>query len=162
MRTVDAVRADAVDLTAYGRLYDLAGGNGPDVVVTEAADWRDRYTGEPVVTGAVHLGMTAGPAIDAQVRLMEQHPRTRETIAPIAAPIVVPVSVEPHAQAVQALLLQPGHALVLKPGVYHAPAMGLDGPSRYYWLAGVDQTASDPWCEIVDGPVLIHVRGDHA
>jgi hypothetical protein len=162
VKTIEAVRADAVDLTTYGRLYDLAGGGEPDVVFTQAADWRDRYTGDPVVTGAAHLGMTAGPAVTSEVRLMEQHRHTTEAIAPIAAPIVVPVGAQPHARAVQALLLRPGQCLMLHPGVYHAPAMGLDGPSLYYWLAAVDQTITDAWHEIVDGPLWIRVRGHHA
>lgn len=160
MRSVEAVRADEVDLRAYGRLFDLAGGDAPDVLLTETSDWHDRYTGEPVVTGSVHLGLTAGPAIHADVRLMEQHPHTAETIAPTSATIVVPVAVEPHADSVQALLLDPGQCLALRAGVFHAPAMGLEGPSLYYWLAGVDEDL-DPWCEIVNGPLRIHVRGDH-
>ncbi len=159
MRTLDAVRADAIDLAQYGRLYDLAGGEQPDVVFTQADQWHDRYTGEPVVSGAAHLGMTAGPDVASEVRFMEHHRHTSEAIAPIGATIVVPIATEPDAQAVQAIVLEPGQCLVLHAGIYHAPAMGLDGPSLYYWLAEVDAENTDPWSEIVDGPVLIEVTG---
>ena len=151
--TLEAVRADTMDLTPYGRLHDLR----TDGVFTRAQDWQDRYTAEPVVGGPTHLGMTAGPALSVEVHLMEQHPHTREAIAPMTAPIVVPVAVEPRAHAVVALLLEPGQCLVLHPGIYHAPAMGLDGPSLYYWLAEVDYTVTDSWSEIVEGPLLIEV-----
>jgi ureidoglycolate lyase len=160
MRTLTAVRADAVDLTPYGRLYDLAGGGEPDVVFTEADQWQDRYTGDAVVSGAAHLGMTAGPDVAGEVRLMEHHPDTSEAIAPIAATIVVPIATQPAADDVRALLLEPGQCLVLRPGVYHAPAMGLGGPSLYYWLAELDNANTDVWSEIADGPVLITVD-DH-
>ncbi len=159
MRTLNAVRADAIDLAQYGRLYDLAGGHEPDVVFTHADQWQDRYTGEPVVSGAAHLGMTAGPHVTSAVRLMEHHPHTSEAIAPIGATIVVPIATVPDARAVHAVVLQPGQCLVLQAGIYHAPAMGLDGPSLYYWLAAVDAMNTEPWSEIVDGPVQITVAG---
>ena len=158
MKTVDVVRADAVDLTRFGRLFDLAGGS-PDVVISQGLDWRDGYTNQPVVDGPTHLGMTAGPALSSPVSLMEHHLHTREGIAPIAAPIVVPVAEAPRADAITALLLLPGQCLMLNTGIWHAPALGIAGPSVYYWLAGVDQTVADTWVEITDGPVTI--RADH-
>ncbi|HPQ85126.1 MAG: ureidoglycolate lyase [Actinobacteria bacterium] len=159
MKTVNAVRADALDLSPWGRLYDLADAGSPDVVSTQGLDWRDGYTNQPVVDGPTHLGMTAGPALSSPVSLMEHHLHTREGIAPIAAPIVVPVAEAPRADAITALLLQPGQCLMLNTGVWHAPALGIAGPSVYYWLAGVDQTVADTWVEITDGPVTI--RADH-
>ena len=35
MKTVNAVRADALDLSPWGRLYDLADADHPDVVSTQ-------------------------------------------------------------------------------------------------------------------------------
>jgi ureidoglycolate hydrolase len=161
MRTLVTQRADALDLREYGRLHDLLTGSAPDVVATEGTGWHDRYTGEPVVFAAAHLGMTVGPAIATDVWCMEQHPHTSETIVAQQSPIVVPVALEPRAQAVQALLVGPGQCLTLRPGVYHGPGMGVDGPSRYYWIAGVDPDAGDSWCDILDGPVRIRMRDDH-
>ena len=157
MKTVNAVRADALDLSPSGRLFDLADAGSPDVVSTQGLDWRDGYTNQPVVTGrhiwddrrarAVQPGQPDGTP--------SPHP---VGIAPIAAPIVVPVAEAPRADAITALLLQPGQCLMLNTGIWHAPALGIAGPS-VYWLAGVDQTVADTWVEITDGPVTI--RADH-
>ena len=51
MKTVNAVRADALDLSPGGRLYDLADAGSPDVVSTQGLDWRDGYTNQPSWTG---------------------------------------------------------------------------------------------------------------
>ena len=157
MTTIEAVRADTLDLSKFGRLFDLAGSTG--VVHTQGDHWHDAHTGEPVVDGPTHLGMTAGPQLSHAVTMMEQHLHTREAIAAISAPIVMPVASAPRADAVEVLLLQPGQALMLNVGVWHAPAMGLDAPSLYYWLAAVDGSVGDTWVEIEGGPVTI--RADH-
>lgn len=161
MRTLVAQRADAVNIDEYGRLHDLLAGTAPDVVETDGTSWHDRYTSEPVVRAAAHLGMTVGPAITTEVWRLEQHPHTSEAIVAQQSPLVVPVALEPRAQAVKALVVGPGQCLTLLPGVYHAAGMGVDGPSRYYWIAGVDPQAGDSWCDIVDGPVRIVMRDDH-
>ena len=160
MRTSSrAVRA-AVDLTPFGRLFDLDG-NGPDVIAEPIEGVRDRYTVEPVVTGAVHVGMTSGRAAPDVAR-MERHPTTREALlASTSRSSCCPPPI-PHPSRRRQLprvLVRPGECLSLNPGVWHSAAMGLDGPSRYYWLAGVSDSPESPWGEILGGPVQVTVPG---
>ena len=166
MRTLRAVPVEDVDLTPYGRLFDLADGTAPRVVVEASADWQDRYTAEPVVTGPVHLGMTTGPALAVGVTRMERHPHTHEALACLAAPVVLPLSADPGerpaADTVVAVVLRPGQCVSLHPGVWHSACLGIDGPAAYYWLAGVSDSAPSPWADVVDGPLRIEAPAGHA
>jgi hypothetical protein len=157
MRPVAVVEADAPTCRPFGRLFDLAG-DGPDVVAEPLEGVRDRFTQEPVVDGAVHAGMTVGPALPQAVSSMERHPTTNEVLLCIGDPVVVLVSADPAdrpaASSVRALRLRTGQCLTLDPGVWHSVGLGLVGPSRYYWLATVSSTET-PRAEILDGPLLV-------
>lgn len=158
MRTVDAAPAHTMDLTGVGRLFDLAT-SSPDVIRERDDRWAGGYTVCPVVDGPAHVGLTQGPAASEPVVCMERHTYTTEALLPAAEPIVVPVSADPGraptASSVRALIVRPGQCLALARGVWHAPAMGLDAASHYYWLAQVDPDTESVWSQIEDGPVWI-------
>jgi ureidoglycolate lyase len=157
MNPIAIVEADATACRPFGRLVDLAG-DGPDVVAEPLEGVRDRFTREPVVTGAVHAGMTVGPTLPQAVSRMERHPTTNEVLLCLDDPIVVLVSADPAgrpaAGTVRALRLRAGQCLSLDPGVWHSVGFGLGGPSSYYWLATVSSTET-PWAEILGGPLLV-------
>lgn len=158
MRTLAALPADALDFAAYGRVYDLDA-DSADVVVEPVADVVDRYTGEPVVTGAVHVGMTRGPELPFEVAQMERHPGTREGLLCIDDEIVLLLSADPGnrptASSTCAVLIRPGQCVSLHSNVWHSVCLGMRGPSHYYWLAGVSGSPESPWAEILDGPVRV-------
>ncbi len=158
MRTLAALPVDAVDFTPYGRVYDL-GKDGGDVVVEPIPDVVDRFTGEPVVTGPAHVGLTIGPALPFTVTRMERHLHTREAVLCLDEAIVLMLSADPGtsptAASTCAVLVCPGQCVSLRPGIWHSVGLGVRGPSRYYWLAGVSDLPESPWAEILDGPVQV-------
>ena len=85
-------------MAPFGRIFDLDG-DGPDVVAEPIEGVRDRYTVEPVVTGAVHVGMTSASVLPRTVARMERHPTTREGLLCIDEPVVVLLSADPGTAA---------------------------------------------------------------
>lgn len=158
MRTVAAVETDVVDLSALARVFDL-GGDGQDVVIEPVDDVIDRYTRDAVVTGQVHVGLSIGPALPFEVGRMERHPGTHEALLCLDDAIVLLLSADPGsrpaAASTQALLVRPGQCVSLHPNVWHSVGIGLNGPSRYYWLAGISDAPGSPWAEVLDGPVRV-------
>ena len=158
MRTLAALTADAIDLSPFGRVFDL-GRDGADVVMEPVDDVVDRFTRDAVVDGAVHVGLTLGPALPFEVARMERHPDTREGLLCIDGGVAVLLSADPGARpaaaSTRAVLVMPGQCLSLNPGVWHSVGLGLHGPSRYYWLAGVSSSPASPWADIPDGPVRV-------
>jgi ureidoglycolate lyase len=163
LRTIQAVTVEEIDFSRYGLLFDLVSGAAPDVVAERSTDWQDRYTARPVVTGSARLGMTIGPTITTDITRLERHPHTREAVACICEPIVLPLAVDagdrPSADSVIAVELRPGQCVSLHPGVWHGAGMGADEPTAYYWLAEVTEQDSSPWADILGGP--IRIRGPH-
>ena len=96
MRTLAALPIEAVDFSAFGRVYDL-GRDGADVVAEPLPDVVDRYTGEPVATGLVHVGLTIGPELPFEVTRMERHPHTHEVLLCLDEAIVLMLSADPGA-----------------------------------------------------------------
>ncbi len=158
MRSLVPAPPDAAAMAPFGRIFDLAG-DGPDVVAEPIEGVRDRYTVEPVVIGAVHVGMTSGPALPRDVARMERHPTTREGLLCLGKPVALLLSADPATRpdvdSVRAVLVRPGECLSLDPGIWHSEAMGIGGPSHYYWLAGVSASPESPWAEILGGPVQV-------
>lgn len=158
MRTLTALPVDSVAFAAYGRVYDL-GRDGADVVVEPVLDVVDRFTVEPVVTGPVHVGLTSGPALPFTVTRMERHLHTSEAVLCLDEAIVLMLSddpgMSPSAASTCAVMVRPGQCVSLRPGIWHSVGLGVRGPSRYYWLAGVSDSAESPWAEIPDGPVQV-------
>lgn len=162
MRTLVPSPPNSAAMAPFGRIFDLDG-DGPDVVAEPIEGVRDRYTVEPVVTGAVHVGMTSASVLPRTVARMERHPTTREGLLCIDEPVVVLLSADPAPQpaadSIRAVLVRPGECLSLGHGVWHSEAFGLEGPSRYYWLAGVSDSPESPWAEILGGPVHVTAPG---
>ena len=158
MRTLAAIATDALDFSAYGRVFDLDA-DGPDVVAEPIADALDRYTAEPVVSGQVHVGLTTGPGLPFDVVRMERHPHTREGLISLGDPIALLLSNDPGdrptAESIRAVLVRAGQCVSLDPNVWHSVCLGTRGPSRYCWLAGVSTSPESPWAEILDGPVRV-------
>lgn len=159
MRTVTARPAADADLAGIGVIYDLSSGSDPRVVSSAGPGWNDGYTADPLVLGPVHVGLTTGPSLDAHVRDMERHTYTQEALLPVSEPVVLPVCTQPapEADAVQALIVEPGQVLRLNVAVWHAPAMGISGPTGYYWLAEVDEAVESEWVPIEAGPVQVRL-----
>jgi ureidoglycolate hydrolase len=155
---VAALTTEAIDISPFGRVFDL-GSDGTDVVMEPVDDVVDRYTRDPVVTGAVHVGLTLGPALPFEVAQMERHPGTREGLLCIDDAVVVLLSADPgtrpSAASTSAVLVRPGQCLSLDPNVWHSMGLGLHGPSRFYWLAGVSESPESPWAQLIDGPVRV-------
>lgn len=157
MSSIHAIPAGAADLLGVGEVFGLSADAAPDVVASEGPGWRDRYTARSVIAGPTHVGLTVGPGVDTPVTHMERHLYTREAVLPLTEAVVLPVAPSPDAATIQALIVEPGQVLVLEIGVWHAPAMGLSGPTQYYWLAGVDESVDSQWVPIAGGPVTVRL-----
>lgn len=131
MRVVAAAAVADEVLAGLADLVDLRAG-GVGVVADRGEGWADAYSAAAVLDRAAHIGRTVGPQATDPVTAMERHRTTREVLVILAA----------------------GQVLSLHPGTWHAPAMGLDGPSTYLWLAAVDDHAASSWTSIDGGPVV--------
>ena len=155
-----AIPSGDADLSQYGRYVNLSS-DGPDVTGTAGPDFDDRYTHDALIDVPGHLGLTFGPCLPADVHRMERHHHTAEAVfcldRPVILPIATPTRAQPRTIDVQALLITPGECVILNPGVWHAPCIGIDGPSAYYWLAAVDNAVPDDWIELDNGPVAIEL-----
>jgi hypothetical protein len=155
-----AIPSGEADLSEYGRNVDLMSG-GPGVTNTAGPDFDDRYTQDPLIDVPGHLGLSFGPGLPVDVHRMERHHHTSEAVfcldGPVILPVAAPTHVQPRTRDVQALLISPGECVILKPNVWHAHCIGVDGPAAYYWLAAVDHTLPADWVELDDGPVGIEL-----
>ena len=157
VRAVGAEPLSLADLTQIGRRYDLARANAGSVS-TEGPDWQDRFTADDLLETGGHLGMTTGPAAPAVVSSMERHVYTGEALFCATGPVILPVAPAgtlPRSVSARALLLRPGHVVVLLPGVWHAPCLGVHGATPYYWFAAVDDSVPTEWVDLDDGPIEV-------
>jgi len=92
---------------------------------------------------------------------MEREPGT-ELIVPVDRPIVqviAPASpageARPDAKAARAILVRPGTALVMAPGVWHAAAFGGNAAAAYFYIAerrrAEDSEGRGGWVALADG-----------
>jgi len=135
--------------------------DGEGVITTVGSDFTDRYTEDVLIDTPGHLGLTSGPGHPASVHHMERHLYTSEAVFccgdPVILPVAAPTQDRPHTRDVQAILISPGECVILNPGVWHAPCIGVDGPTTYYWFAAVDDALPSEWVELDDGPVEIEL-----
>ncbi|MEN8039967.1 MAG: ureidoglycolate lyase [Actinomycetota bacterium] len=155
-----AVPCSEADVSPYGRYVNLATG-GPGVVDTAGPGFSDRYTSDALIGSGGHLGLTAGPELPSSVHQMERHLHTSEAVFcsgdPVILPVAAPTEARPRTVDVEALLISRGECVILDPGVWHAPCVGVDGPAVYYWFAAVDEALQDDWIELDNGPVAIEL-----
>lgn len=156
-RAVPIEELHSADLAGFGHVVHL-GRDAVDTVSSIGAGFTDRYTAEPLIEAPGHLGLTSVAALPAHVLRMERHLYTSEALFCAGEAVVVPVAPigsAPRTSELRALLIRPGQALVLAPGVWHAPCLGLNGPASYYWHAAVDDSVETVWTELDEGPVRI-------
>lgn len=156
MTVLDCMAARTADLADIGRLITL------DPQPSGTIDISDAYTRDPILTGAVHLGMTIARPSTTPVGHMERHHYTAEALVCAAAPIVfvvappTPHQPAPAAADLRAVRLEVGEVLVLDRDVWHSPGLDDGTGSPYYWLAEVDEAVATQWVPISGGPV--HLR----
>ena len=113
----------------------------------------------------LRLGQVVTRRGDGCVRAMERHP-DEEFLLPIDGPIVQVVAIpgdlanpkdQPDANQVAAFRLEPGEAVVIAPGVWHAAAMPVAEQSLYYFAAlphPPEPGRDDPWIPFRRGETL--------
>lgn len=141
----------------------MTGADDAGLTLTQGPNWLDRYTLQPLVEVAPSLGRTVGPDLSSPIVAMERHSAAEEVILPVADPVVLTVAAPnevPFASAedVYAFCVNPGTAVVMHPGTWHAACSGIAGPTPYYWLATCVGAESAPWTDIVDGPVMVSIE----
>ncbi len=113
---------------------------------TSFGDAFDCWFGVGTLHGAdLHMGqVTARRPQGSRVATMERHPDI-ELLMPATGPLVQVVAPgrdladateQPRADEAIAFLLQPGEAVIVAPGVWHAAAMPVAGET-FYWFAGL-------------------------
>lgn len=143
----------------FGAVHDLADDSDAGIVRTDGNGWRDGFTRSPLIAGSGHLGMTQGGSAPWLCAEMERHHETEEALFCAGLPIVLAVAPASSASAprrdeIEAFVIAPGQAVVMRKGVWHDACRGLSGPTSYYWMAVCGLEAS-PWVPVEDGPLLI-------
>ncbi|WP_347310811.1 hypothetical protein [Defluviimonas sp. SAOS-178_SWC] len=96
---------------------------------------------------------------------MEREPGT-EIIIPVERPIIQVIAPStkpgidrPKAEAARAVLIRPGTALVMAPGVWHAAAFGGDAAASYFYIAerrkAEDSEGRGGWVALADGMKIV-------
>ncbi|WP_448956441.1 ureidoglycolate lyase [Labrys neptuniae] len=159
--TILARPVTAENFGRFGAVYDLAAGTDPKIEWTRGNGWQDGFTKAPLIAGSGHLGMTHGGAAPWRCAEMERHASTEEAIFCASLPIVLAVAPAspakaPCADAIEAFVISPGQAVVMKRGVWHDACRGQSEAAPYFWMAicGLEPSA---WIPVEGGPVSIGV-----
>ncbi|OCP25118.1 MULTISPECIES: ureidoglycolate lyase [unclassified Ensifer] len=149
----------AENFSRFGTTYDLTDDADPKVIWTAGAGWHDGFTATPLIEGAGHLGITRGGSAPWLCAAMERHPGTEEAIFCASQPIVLAVAPAsdaeaPHRDDIEAFVVAPGQAVVMRRGVWHDACRGVSGPTPYYWMA-ICGLGESPWVPVAGGPRLI-------
>ena len=103
---------------------------------------------------------------DGTLRCMERHPN-EELLVPITGSVLQALcqpgekflpSESPHAGTCRLFRIEPGQAIVIAPGVWHAPAYSED-PTALYFFTGLRHDpepgrGADPWVPFANDEVL--------
>lgn len=162
MSALDAIVARPVtpeNFARFGAVYDLTNDTDPKAIWTAGDGWSDGFTQTPLIGGSGHLGMTRGGGAPWPCAAMERHPGTEEAIFCAAEPIILAVAPASDADAanrddIEAFVVAPGQAVVMRRGVWHDACRGVSGPAPYYWMAVCGLGAS-PWIPVTGGPRLV-------
>lgn len=155
----------AENFARFGTVYNLADDRDAGVVWTAGDGWTDGFTGKPLIDGAGHLGMTRGGAAPWDCTAMERHPRTEEAIFCAARPVVLAVAPAgetdaPHRDDIEAFVIAPGQAVVMRRGVWHDACRGVSEPAPYYWMA-MCGLGESPWVPVAGGPRRVALEPQH-
>lgn len=162
MSTPDVVVAHLVtpeNFARFGTVYDLTNDIDAKAIWTTGDGWRDGFTRTPLIEGAGHLGVTRGGGSPWLCASMERHPGTEEAIFCGAQPVILAVAPASDAHAansddIEAFVIVPGQAVVMRRGVWHDACRGVSGPAAYYWMA-VCGLGENPWVPVAGGSRLV-------
>ncbi|MDQ0322369.1 ureidoglycolate lyase [Pararhizobium capsulatum DSM 1112] len=143
----------------FGTVYDLTNDTDPKAIWTAGEGWSDGFTRMPLIEGSGHLGVTRTAAAPWLCAAMERHPGTEEAIFCAAQPIILAVAPASDANAanredIEAFVIEPGQAVVMRRGVWHDACRGASGPAAYYWMA-ICGLGESPWVPVAGGPRLV-------
>jgi ureidoglycolate lyase len=118
------------------------------------------------------LGIVRTSRLPQSIADMERHVSREELLFPVDKPIVQPVGLSkdlasekavPQVEDVQAFIIQPGQAIIMARGTWHAPAYALEHEEALYYF-GVeikpDAVGDDanPWVKFYGERVVEFVR----
>ncbi|MFD1330168.1 ureidoglycolate lyase [Mycoplana ramosa] len=130
---------------------------------TSSGEWWRCWEGcAELSAGRQWVGFVQASGGNPEIRSMEREPGT-EIVIPVDGELVQVVATgtrdatgveRPDALEARAFVLKPGTALVMAPGVWHAAAFGLRGPTSYFYVAerrkAEDSEGRGGWVEFAD------------
>ena len=167
--TTQTVRVEGLSEDAFGqfgRAVGVFGAASPDL---NGLTWHCWYpiarvpSSRPMLLGIVETEPLVGP-----LTMMERHAGRTELVLALDQPIIqavarsTPDGQNPDAGTVRAFVVQPGEAVVLAPGTWHAAGMPMrNGTVRYmFGLPEPDPSDQDSgWVPIAPGGVRIDTSG---
>lgn len=160
MTTLIPIQIDENNFSEYGELIDLStNGTGTNVKKSSGSGYTDSYSIKPLIDRPGSLGMTYTQSLPYSIESIERHMHTEEAMFCISEPIAFLVANssfgEPEVEHMKAFYLTPGQVVVLKPGVWHSPALGMNKPTNYYWMAEAYDDEPSVWADIKNGPIKI-------
>jgi ureidoglycolate lyase len=158
--TLKPIAVDENNFSLFGLFYDLDPDGTEGKVIRDAGDgYRDSHTAKPLIDKLGSLGMTSVPSVPYSIGRMESHQHSQEALFCAGEPIaflVAPSDGEKlSADAVRAFFILPGQVVVLHRGTWHSPALGILGPTSYYWMAETYDGEPTVWKNIENGPVQL-------
>ncbi|HOK32592.1 MAG TPA: ureidoglycolate lyase [Limnochordia bacterium] len=153
----------------YGRVLEL-----PEVPPSKRGDiWQCWFpVGSMQLDAPLGLGIVRTSRLPQSIADMERHVSREELLFPVDKPIVQPVGLPkdlasekavPQVEDVQAFIIQPGQAIIMARGTWHAPAYALEHEEALYYF-GVeikpDAVGDDanPWVKFYGERVVEFVR----
>lgn len=162
IRTIAIERFDPHSIGKFGRALSFSA-----LQPTSTGEWWKCWEGcAELSAGRQWVGFVQAAAGTPVITEMEREPGT-EMIIPVSGRIVQVValndpegqtSARPDAATARAFLMQPGEALVMAPGVWHAAAFGFGADASYFYVAERRRAERSEgrlgWVEISGGELL--------
>lgn len=136
MKTIQANHLSKENFTPFGRYYKIIDGTPR----TGTGNWEAWSTSEPLINDVANFGITEVAGLPYIVDSMESHKRTEEAIIPGNKAIVVALATTnmdskgANPADIQAFIIKPGEAVVIKKGIWHDACRCADGNSCFYYF----------------------------
>lgn len=161
--TIHPVGIHELDLGRYGRVVGRKPGQQPDSRGEGFQCWYP--LGELSNEKHLQIGLVLANLAEPLIEKVESHPTREEWVYAIDAPVIQVVALNcdhgqrADASTARAILLQPGEGILIRAGVWHAPAFAAGLNKAYYGflLATADPGVKEEGLIPFDGEFKVRI-----